>query len=81
MLGPLPRLYRFTVAVAAVLLFVSAGVWAALMLPYPTLVRTGASLGLGIGAVSAYLLVHRSQATVQPARARRAGRSRDHRLH
>ena len=70
MLGPLPKFYRVVVALAAVLLFVGAGVWAAFMLPYPILISAGASVGLGLGAVCAYLLVHQSHASAQPHRAR-----------
>jgi len=69
-LGPLPKFYRVVVALAAVLLFVGGGAWAAFMLPYPILVSAGASVGLGIGAVCAYLLVHQFHASPQPHRAR-----------
>ncbi len=70
MLGPLPKFYRVVVALAAVLLFVGGGAWAAFMLPYPILISAGASVGLGLGAVCAYLLVHQSHASAQPYRAR-----------
>ena len=68
MLGPLPKLYRVVVTIAALVVFVAAGVWATFMLPYPELVAVGASVGLGVGGVIAYLLVH---GTPQPRHARR----------
>lgn len=71
MLGPLPKLYRVVVSLVAILLFVGGGAWAAFMLPYPILVSAGASVGLGIGAVCAYLLLHQSHPSVQPHRVRR----------
>lgn len=58
MLGPLPKLYRVVVSVVALLLFVAGGAWTALMLPYPILVSAGASVGLAVGALMAYLLLH-----------------------
>ena len=58
MLGPLPKLYRVAVCAIALLLFGAAGAWAALMLPYPVLVSAGASVGLAVGVVCAYLLLH-----------------------
>lgn len=71
MLGPLPKLYRVAVSVAALLVFVVGGAWAAFMLPYPVLVSVGASVGLGLGAVCAHLLVHQSRTSVQPGQIRR----------
>lgn len=71
MLGPLPKLYRVVVSVAALLVFVVGGAWAAFVLPYPVLVSAGASIGLGIGAVCAYLLVHPSGTSAQPHEVRR----------
>lgn len=75
MLGPLPRLYRVIVSLAALLVFVGGGAWAAFMLPYPTLVSSGASLGLAVGAIITYLLVHTRESAAEPHPARR------HRLH
>ena len=71
MLGPLPRIYRLIVAVAALLLFVGAGAFAAYALPYPILVSAGASVGLAVGAIAAYLLVHPHQQPAEPPRRRR----------
>ncbi len=71
MLGPLPKLYRVGVSLAALLVFIVGGAWAAFMLPYPILISAGASVGLGLGAVCAYLLVHQSHASVQPHHVRR----------
>jgi hypothetical protein len=67
-LGPLPKLYRVVVTLAALVVFVAVGVWATFRLPYPQVVSVGASVGLGLGVVFAYLLVHR---TPQPRHARR----------
>lgn len=71
MLGPLPKLYRVVVTLAALVVFVAVGGWATLMLPYPELVAVGASVGLGLGAVIAYLLVY---ASPQPRDVRRRRR-------
>ena len=70
MLGPLPKLYRVTVSLSALLLFVGAGAWAAFMLPYPSLVSVGASVGLALGAACAYVLLHQSHSAAQPHRVR-----------
>jgi hypothetical protein len=70
-LGPLPKLYRVLVSLAAVLVFAGGGAWAAFMLPYPVLVSAGASVGLGLGAVCAYLLVHQSRTSAQPRHVQR----------
>jgi hypothetical protein len=71
-LGPLPTLYRVVVTLAALLVFAAGGAWAAFVIPYPLLLTAGASIGLAVGAVCAYLLVHPS---AHPQHARR------HRLH
>lgn len=71
MLGPLPKLYRVVVSIAALLVFVGVGAWTAFMLPYPILVSAGASVGLGVGAVCAYLLLHEPHSSVQPDHVRR----------
>ena len=68
MLGPLPKMYRVVVSIAALVVFVAVGAWATFMLPYPELVAVGASIGLGVGVVIAYLLVH---AAPQPRHVRR----------
>jgi hypothetical protein len=70
-LGPLPKLHRTVVTLAAVVVFVAVGAWAAFMLPYQELVSVGASVGLGVGAICAYLLVHQSHASPQPRHVRR----------
>lgn len=71
MLGPLPKLYRVVVSLTALLLFVSAGAWAAFMLPYPILVSVGASVGLAVGAACTYLLLHQSRPRAHPHSVRR----------
>jgi len=69
----LPRLYRILVSVIALAVFVAAGTWAAYVLPYPTLISVGASIGLAVGALSAYFLLHepRPHRSAQASRARR----------
>ena len=57
-LGPLPLFYKFLVCVAAIALFVGGGAWTALMLPAPILVSAGASVGLAIGGLCAFFLLH-----------------------
>jgi hypothetical protein len=71
-LGPLPTLYRVVVTLAALLVFAAGGAWAAFVIPYPLLITVGASIGLAVGAVCAYLLVRPS---AHPGHVRR------HRLH
>ncbi len=71
MLGPLPQLYRVAVGVAALAVFVAGGAWAAFVLPYPILVSVGASVGLAIGALCAFLLLHESSRSPQATPARR----------
>jgi hypothetical protein len=59
MLGPLPPLYRLLVALAALAVFVGVGAWVTFTIAGPTvLTSTGASIGAGIGAIVALLLLH-----------------------
>jgi len=67
----LPKLYRIVVAVTAVGLCAGAGAWLAFRIPYPLLVSAGASIGLAVGVVCAYMLLHRSQSAAEPERLRR----------
>lgn len=73
MLGPLPRLYRIIVSVIALAVFVAAGAWAAYTFPYPRLVSVGASIGLAVGAMCAFFLLHQTHGShsTQTSRARR----------
>ncbi|GAB2753556.1 hypothetical protein [Nocardioides pakistanensis] len=71
MLGPLPKFYRVIVSAVALTVFIGAGAWAAFMLPYPVLVGAGASVGLVVGAVITYLLVHAPEPAAEPRRVRR----------
>ncbi|MGH3333822.1 MAG: hypothetical protein ACRDPJ_21215 [Nocardioidaceae bacterium] len=71
MLGPLPQLYRVIVTVTALVIFIAGGAWAAFMLPYPILVSAGASVGLTMGVLCAYLLLHEPHRATQSSRARR----------
>lgn len=66
MLGPLPKFYRVAVCAVALLLFVGAGAWVALVLPQPILVSAGAGVGLALGATCAYLLLHDSGPAAVP---------------
>jgi len=73
MLGPLPALHRWTVAVLAVVACIGLGAWLASFLPVPLLAPAGAGLGAALGLVLVLLLVrdhrHRPGAV-------RSGRSR-----
>ena len=73
MLGPLPRLYRIIVSVIALAVFVAGGAWAAHMLPYPFLLSVGAGIGLAIGGLCVFFLLHEFHAThsAQTSRVRR----------
>lgn len=71
MLGPLPRLYRIAVSLAALAVFAAAGAWAAVMLPYPILYGSGAAAGLLVGAGCTYLLVHQPESQAARPRDRR----------
>lgn len=55
MLGPLPRLYRSLVAVAALLVFVGGGIVLAQVLPLPF---GGILFGSALGLLIAFVLVH-----------------------
>ena len=70
MLGPLPKMYRLLVSAIVLALFVGAGVWTVLVLPYSLLVSYGVSAGLVVGGVCAFLLVHQSR-RVTPHHVRR----------
>ncbi|WP_162599827.1 hypothetical protein [Nocardioides solisilvae] len=58
MLGPLPRLHQLVVVATALAVFVGLGVWAGVLDSVPVLVSGGASLGVLLGTLSAWLLVH-----------------------
>jgi hypothetical protein len=70
-LGPLPKLYRVAVSTVVMIVFIVGGAWAAFVLPYPILLSAGASVGLGVGAIAAYLLIHQSRTAAQPHHAGR----------
>lgn len=67
MLGPLPRMYRFIVSVIALAVCMAGGVWAAYVVPYPILLSAGAGVGLALGGLATFFLLH------QPARSRVGG--------
>lgn len=60
MLGPLPTIYRVLVSAAVLVVFATAGAWTAFKIPYPVLLSVGASVGLVMGTLCAYLLVHQA---------------------
>jgi hypothetical protein len=74
-LGPLPKLYRVIVTLTALVVCAAAGAWAELALAYPRMTATGAGVGLAVGAMGAYLMLHQPRALTRPAREHR------HRLH
>ncbi len=78
MFGPLPRLYRAVVALAALAVFVAGGAWLAVTLPVPLLAGTGAGVGAGVGVVVALLLLHDFShvSRLQPRQARVTTRGR-----
>lgn len=57
-LGPLPLLYKVLVCLTAIAIFVGGGAWTAMMLPAPILGLAGASVGLAIGGLCAFFLLH-----------------------
>ncbi len=54
-MGPLPQLHRFLIAALVLLLSLGLGLWLA---SYHDLPLGGVGVGLGIGCLIAYLLVH-----------------------
>ena len=72
MLGPLPPLYRWVVAVLALVASAGVGAWLAIMLTSPLTdgAAAGAAIGAVLGAVVVMLLLH----DTTPAR-HRAGRT------
>ncbi|HET6699390.1 MAG TPA: hypothetical protein VFG88_09900 [Nocardioidaceae bacterium] len=62
MLGPLPRIYRYIVSAIAVAVFMAGGAWAAYVLPSPILLRAGAGVGLAVGGLAAFALLHQFRA-------------------
>ena len=58
MLGPLPRLHRPTVLIAAVLAGPAVALWVGWFLPIHVLPTALATLGILAGAGAAYALIH-----------------------
>ena len=54
-MGPLPQLHRFLIAAFVLILSVGLGLWLA---GYHDLPLGGVGVGLGVGCLIAYLLVH-----------------------
>jgi hypothetical protein len=65
-LGPLPRLYRLLVTVVAIAVFAATGAWAAYVLPYPFLLSAGAGVGLAIGGLCTFVLLHQFHSARSP---------------
>jgi hypothetical protein len=57
-MGPLPQLHRFLIAALVLLLSLGLGLWLA---SYHDLPLGGVGVGLGVGCLIAYLLVHDSR--------------------
>ena len=71
MLGPLPRLHRWTVGALALLACIGVGAWLADALPIPLLAPDGAAIGAALGLLLALLLVRDHHQGSHPARFRR----------
>jgi hypothetical protein len=74
MLGPLPRLHRWTVGALALLACIGVGAWLADSLPIPLLAPAGATIGAALGLLLVLLLLRDHQRSHQgshPARFRR----------
>lgn len=65
--GPLPRLYRLVIVAVVLAHFVGLGVWMGFDPRVPVLVGSGAALGVAVGMLMAWLLVHEPH---QPHQAR-----------
>ena len=61
MLGPLPRMYRYIVSMIALGVFMAGGVWAAYAVSYPVLLSAGAGIGLALGGLATFFLLHQPQ--------------------
>lgn len=73
MFGPLPRLYRMLLVVAALTLCVGIGAWLGATPAVPVRMLGGLAIGGALGALAIYLLLHDFGRSTgyQPARARR----------
>ena len=75
MIGPLPKLHRYLLVAAALLVCAGLGLWAGLVPQVPVGVSGGVLAGLACGLAAALLLVHDFQRrSVQPAGAGRPPR-------
>ncbi|HET6627070.1 MAG TPA: hypothetical protein VFG63_11845 [Nocardioidaceae bacterium] len=51
-------MYRIIVSAVAIVVFAAGGAWAAYMLPYPLLLSAGAGVGLAVGGLCTFFLLH-----------------------
>lgn len=71
MLGPLPPLHKFVLALAAVLVCVGIGFWVGAAPEVPLNLRVGLMVGAGAGVLAGFALVHDFRRRQRPARLRR----------
>ena len=72
MFGPLPKLHKFALTIAALVVGAGIGLWFGVMPEVPLNVRVGLLTGTGVGVAAAFALVHDShERQSRPARIRR----------
>lgn len=71
--GPLPRLYRLLLVVAALAVFVGIGAWLGARPAIPVRMAGGIAIGAALGLVATYLVLHdfHHRPDYQPLRVRR----------
>ena len=71
MFGPLPKLHRLLVVVAALVVGMLSGVWLVNVTGVPALLSAGIGWGLVAGLMLNYVLLHDFQHRARPVRVRR----------
>lgn len=73
MFGPLPRLYRMLLVVAALAVFVGIGAWLGAQPAVPVRMAGGIAIGAALGLAATFLVLHdfHHRSGYQPVRARR----------